>query len=160
MIEQIENMNDCELPTRDIRMNGEWNMLYTSSTISRYFGGLTGMQKYIPDGSVESIHQKIDTEDGTCSFSEVLECDVPFIDKRMRINTEVSGKLRVINDTRLKWDAENVKISFWKRFAEGWKTVRAFKVTDVTYLDDDFRIIRGQTGSVCVFEKFEDGKQK
>lgn len=156
LIEQLEDLNTCESPNEDTRMSGTWEMIYTSSTISRYFGGVTGVQKYLPDGSVEAIYQILDVEDGTCSIVEVIAFDVPFVDKRSSLKAIVSGKVRPMSSVRLRWDAENVQVSFWRWFADGWKTVRAFKVTDTTYLDDDFRIIRGQTGSVSVFKRAED----
>lgn len=146
-------MNECNIPSRDDRMNGKWQLMYTNSTIARYSGGVTGLHRYFPDGNVKKIVQEIDIEDGSLTMSETIDFDVPFVDKRTSVTATVSGELRANSEIRQTWNAEKVRIFFFSWFADGWKTVRAFKVTDTTYLDDDVRITRGQTGSVCVFTK-------
>lgn len=149
-------MNQCELPTKDKRLSGTWELLYTSSTLTRYFGGVTGLQRFFPDGCVQGIRQVMDIEDGTASLEEDIDFDVPFVDKRANVTAIVSGSLQPLSEFRQIWDAENVRVSFFSWFADGWKTVRAFKILDTTYLDHDIRITRGQTGSVCVFAKIQD----
>lgn len=146
-------MNQCQIPTRDARIDGSWELLYTSSSLTRYFGGLTGLQRYFPDGSIGPIRQIIDLEDGTSSLEEVIEFEFPFANKRSSVTAIVSGELKAMSEYRQVWDAEDVRVSFFKWFADGWKTVRAFKVADTTYLDAEMRITRGQTGSVCVYLK-------
>lgn len=146
-------MNKCETPARDDRNNGTWQLLYTSSTITRYFGGVTGLHRYVPDGKVEKIEQELDMEDGTATMTETIGFDVPFVDKRSRLTAVIQGDLRPTSEIRQAWNAKNVRVAFFSWFADNWKTLRSFKIADTTYLDHNFRITRGQTGSVCVYVK-------
>lgn len=152
----MEDSTDCVVPTRDARVFGTWKLIYTSSSITRYFGGLTGLQRLLPDGSVGRIRQTIDAEDGTSVFDECISCDVPFRSRRANLLATVTGKIRSTSETRQVWQPETVRLAGFSRFAETWKTLRAFQVADITFLDDQLRITRGQNGSVCVFARWNE----
>lgn len=153
IIEQIEDTNDSELSTTDPRMNGTWDLVYTSSTISRYYGGLTGVHSYLPEGAVEEIKQEINIEDATCTMTERIRFEIPFSEREGHITVKVIGKLRLMGENRMVWNAENVMVGIFKWFAEGWKSLRAMTIVDLTYLNESVRIVRGQTGAVHVFIK-------
>lgn len=153
LIEQLENMNQCKVPTRDSRLHGTWKMLYTSSTITRYAGGVTGLHKSLPNSSVVEIRQIIDLDEATMQMEEDVQFDIPVIEKQTNIATSVAGSLRPVSEIRHVWDPQNIRFSFVSWFADGWKPTRAFKVADITYLDETHRVTRGQTGSVCLYKK-------
>lgn len=153
LVEELERLNDVNVPTKDPRMYGLWQLVYTSSSIIRYYGGATGLQRYLPDGKVGKIEQYIDSEDGTCEIREAISFGVPLLGKQLDGVAVAKGKLRATGQTRQVWEPEKVYFYFLKQFADSWKTLRAFQVADTTYLDDDLRITRGQTGSTNVFRK-------
>lgn len=132
-------------------MAGEWDLAYTSSSITRFFGGVTGLQRLLPEGEVGRIVQYISAEDGISEFHETIYYELPIIGKPAEVTTVSMGKIRRSSKTRQLWEPEHVKFFGFKKFAEGWKTLRAFQVADTTYLDDDVRVTRGQTGSVAVY---------
>lgn len=155
LIERIEDLNDTEVPTKDPRMFGTWELLYTSSSITRFFGGATGLQRLLPEGQVGRVEQYIDPENGTSEVREELSFEIPVIGTPMKNVAVASGKIRATAEDRQAWDPEYVQFYFFKQFADGWKTLRAFQIMDTTFLDDTLRITRGQTGSVAVFEKVD-----
>lgn len=152
-IEGLEDLNEIELPTKHEFMAGDWELIYTSSSITRYFGSVTGFHRLLPEGNVGKIVQTIDTEDGTSVFRERISFELPIFGNEMESDAVCYGKLRAASETRQTWEPEYVQFYFFKRFADGWKTLRAFQVADTTYLDEDIRITRGQTGNVNVFRK-------
>ena len=143
------------IPTRDPCVFGQWRLIYTSSSITRYFGGLNGLQRLLPDGAVGRIAQNLDEELGSATITERLFFDVPFRADRASVDAVVTGKFRATSQTRFVWSPEKVRVAWFSWFAETWKTVRAFQVSDVTYLDEDLRITRGQNGSAFVYERFD-----
>lgn len=157
LIERIEDLNEADVPTKDPRMSGTWELLYTSSSITRYFGGATGLQRLLPAGEVGWIRQHVDPENGTSEMSELLRFEVPVVGTPMENVAVAKGKIRATSKVRQVWDPEDVKFYFFKQFADGWKTLRAFQIADTTFLDETLRITRGQTGSVNVFAK-SDGQ--
>lgn len=145
-------MNESE-PTSDYRINGSWDLLYTSSNITRYNGGLTGLHGIFPDGAVSAIRQVIDVDEGNASFEEDIQFNLPFTDKTLTTTAVVTGRIRPVGEIRYLWDPQNVRLSFFSWFADGWKATRAFSVADITFLDEDFLVSRGQTGSVCLYAR-------
>lgn len=153
--EQLEDRNLCAVPTASPDMDGKWELLYTSSSLTRFHGGLSGIQKYV-DGTVGRITQEIDTETGLCTFYEQISYSLPVVKKPAQVTVVVSGKIRAVNETRQMWTPESITASWFKLWAESWKSLRAFTVAETTYLDHELRITRGQTGSLTVFGRTQD----
>jgi PAP_fibrillin len=152
LAERLEDANICAEPTRSPLMTGSWELAYTSSTIARFHGGLSGLQKYV-EGDVGRIIQVIDLEDGTCVFSEQISYVMPIVKKPASVTVLVSGKIRAVSETRQMWTPETIKASWFQLWAESWKSVRAFTIAETTYLDKQIRITRGQTGSLSIFAR-------
>ncbi len=111
------------------------------------------MHKFLPGGSVGRIAMTADPDDGTWEFRETLFFEV--LGKEFDTEASVSGRVRALSEVRESWAPEKIKFYFLSFFADTWKTLRAFQVADVTYLDDFVKICRGQTGSTCVFVRPE-----
>lgn len=99
------------------------------------------------------IRQIIDIDEATLQMEEDIQFDIPIIEKQTSISSSVTGSLRPVSEIRHVWDPQSIRFSFISWFAEGLKATRAFKVADITYLDETHRVTRGQTGSVCLYEK-------
>lgn len=152
LVESLEALNTCAIPTQSQHLDGRWRLIYTSSSITRFFGGVTGLQRLLPEGRTGEIFQVMNTEDGVMQFEEQLLFELPIVGV-IKWNVLIEGVLRASSPTRQVWEAETVKLAFFKWFADGWKTVRAFQISDITYLDDGVRITRGQTDSINIFER-------
>jgi PAP_fibrillin len=156
LAEQLEDANQCACPTRSPDMGGSWELLYTSSTIVRFAGGLTGLQKYLPEGSVGRIIQVVEPEDGTCVFTEQLTYTLPVVNKQVAMDVVVAGRIRATSETRQVWSPESVKATWFRSWAESWKTLGPFTIAETTYLDKYLRITRGQTGSMNIFARTQE----
>lgn len=157
LAERLEDIGGDTPATTSPLMSGSWELLYTSSTLTRFHGGLSGLQKYV-DGEVGRITQVIDTESGVCNFYEQIAYDLPVVGKPAEVTVVVNGKIRAVNETRQMWTPETIKASWFKLWAESWKSVRAFTIAETTYLDKELRITRGQTGSLTIYGRTQPGK--
>lgn len=174
-----ETMNDDEAYIEDVielledehgqfitgDYDGDWELIYTSSGITRYFGGVTGLQRLLPNGSTQTIIMNMNREDGKCQFTETITFDAPIFGKQT-IQVIAQGDVLLTppqsfspseqqqqQQQRVNWDPKTVQIAGFNLYAENWKTLRAFQIGDVTFMDGTFRILRGQTGSVHVFRR-------
>lgn len=148
----LEDASPQVAPTSSPDLAGTWELLYTSSSITRFFGGVTGLTRLLPAAETGSIQQVIDAEDGTSRYVERMRFELPLFGEKEWV-AEAEGKFRGSSEVRMLWEPENVKVGWFSWFADSWKTLRAFQVSDITYLDDTLRITRGTTGSVNVYEK-------
>ena len=154
LVDLLESINDCSSPTQSPLIDGRWKLIYTSSSLTRFFGGVTGLQRLLPEGRIGEIVQEIRTEDGLMVFEEEVIFELPVMGV-IKWVVSVEGDLRSSSSTRHIWEAETVRLGSLKWFADGWKTVRAFQISDITYLDNTLRITRGQTGSIAIFQQIE-----
>jgi hypothetical protein len=117
---------------------------------------VTGLHKYLPGGSVGRITQVVEPEDGTLRFVEQLAYKLPVVDRKAAMDVVVTGRMRSTSATRQMWLPEKVKASWFRSWAESWKTLGPFTIAETTYLDDLMRITRGQTGSIHIYARTQD----
>merc|ERR1712087_21195 len=156
--EPTNKIKQTQITSNDI--SGEWNLLYTSSTMVKYNKGLSGLGKSFPSGKFQSLKQVLSQ-----SISNLL-VDVKYIE---RINVDapenssfdvtIDGDWKLKNSTSLftgepcvllTVEPNTVKYLTTSTRADHWKSVRS-NVLDVTYLDDSLRVMRGNTNEETIF---------
>ena len=162
-IEQLEDHNPNPTPIKTPELlEGNWRLLYTTSK------GILGLDRF-PVFQLGQIYQCIRTEEAKLyNIAEIV--GIPFLegivsvvarfeatsDKRVQVKFERSilGLQRVLgyqSPNKLIKDIETGKkffpldFSIENREQQGW--------LDITYLDEDLRIGRGNEGSVFVLSK-------
>jgi hypothetical protein len=167
-VSQLEDRNPTPRPTEAIdRLNGNWRLLYTTSR------GLLGIEQ-IPLLRLGQIYQYIETE--TAKIYNIAEISgLPYLEgvvsvaasfqplssQRVKVNFERSiiGLQRLLGysvaNPRAVYDfvqqiaaggnLKAIDFSITGREQKGW--------LDITYLDEDLRIGRGNEGSVFVLTK-------
>jgi PAP_fibrillin len=162
-IAQLEERNPTPKPLEAIdKLNGNWRLLFTTSKgllkIDQFpFVKLGQIYQYI-QASSSSIYNVAETSgvpflEGMVSVAAKF---VPLSDRRVKVNFERSiiGLQRLVNyrsvdefvaqiEAGEKFKA--IDFSITNREQKGW--------LDITYLDDDLRIGRGNEGSVFVLTK-------
>ena len=139
-------------------LSGNWELLYTSSAMMKFNKGLTGLGSSFPSGKFGGLKQKL-------KASKYLS-DVEYIE-RIKVNPEVSSfDVTVTGDWELKRsvslftgdpsivlviEPERVVYGPTSTRADHWKSVRSMNLLDVTYLDNDLRIMRGNTSTDTLF---------
>lgn len=77
--------------TASAYMSGSWDLLHTSSTLTRFRGGLSGLQRYV-DGEVGRITQVIATESGICCFYERRRYRMLVVGREVEVQVVVEGR--------------------------------------------------------------------
>lgn len=138
LFEQLERTNPTKKPLKSDKVNGVWSLQYTTSDSIL---GRNGAPRVGP------ILQKIDTKNLRAENTEVVRYlnvfDVP---RKVTANLDPqSDKL-----TNVKFDRFSVgPVGF-----DAPESFRGF--LDITYLDDELRLTRGDKGNIFVLTRMSD----
>jgi len=137
LFEKLERLNPTKNPLKTAKVNGNWSLDYTTSDSILGKGGFP---------KVGPIIQMIDTTSLSAENSEVVSyfgIKVP-----RKITAELSPKTSQLTDV------------LFKRFSLGpigFDAPESFKGSlDVTYLDDEVRLTRGDKGNIFVLTRMDN----
>eukprot|EP00587_Corethron_hystrix_P001992 CAMPEP_0113308372 /NCGR_PEP_ID=MMETSP0010_2-20120614/6832_1 /TAXON_ID=216773 ORGANISM="Corethron hystrix, Strain 308" /NCGR_SAMPLE_ID=MMETSP0010_2 /ASSEMBLY_ACC=CAM_ASM_000155 /LENGTH=613 /DNA_ID=CAMNT_0000163391 /DNA_START=216 /DNA_END=2057 /DNA_ORIENTATION=+ /assembly_acc=CAM_ASM_000155 len=137
---------------------GVWDLVYTSSGMMRFNQGLTGLGGSVPNGKFAGLKQKLS--------STKYMADVEYIESISAVPDTSSFEATVTGDWTLKKsvslltgnpslimaiEPDLVKYGPTSTRADHWKSVRSMNLLDITYLDDDTRVMRGNTSTDTIF---------
>lgn len=143
-------------------LSGSWDLLYTSSGMMRFNKGLSGLGGSFPNGKFGGLRQNL--------IATKYMTDVEYIE-RIDVNPEANSFNVVVNgnwelkssvslltgspSTIMSVEPDKVSYGPTTTRADHWKSVRAMNLLDLSYLDDDLRIMRGNTStdSLFIFKK-------
>lgn len=157
--EPTNKIKQTQITSNDVI--GEWNLLYTSSTMVKYNKGLSGLGKSFPNGKFESLKQVLSQSISNflvdVKYIERINVDAP---KNSSFDVTIDGDWRLKNSTSLftgepcvllTVEPNTVKYLTTSTRADHWKSVRSMNVLDITYLDDSLRVMRGNTNEDTIF---------
>jgi hypothetical protein len=146
-----------ELTPEDLA--GDWELLYTSSAMMKFNKGLSGLGSSFPSGKFNGLTQKL-------KASKYLS-DVEYVERIQTTTTDATSfDVTITGDWKLKRsvslltgdptiqltvEPDRVNYGPTSTRADHWKSVRSMNLLDVTYLDDDLRIMRGNTSTDTIF---------
>mmetsp|Transcript_8783 Transcript_8783/g.13604 ORF Transcript_8783/g.13604 Transcript_8783/m.13604 type:complete len:662 (+) Transcript_8783:97-2082(+) len=135
---------------------GDWDLIYTSSPTVRFNKGISGLARSIPSSDFAGLKQKLvytrfaaDTE-----FIEKIRSATGPFDVRVSGNWEMVSSQSILTgakSTSLKVVPQKVEYASSKFKADYWKTLGPVTFLDITYLDKNLRIMRGNTATKTVF---------
>jgi hypothetical protein len=138
MFEKLEKLNPTKKPLNSPLLNKVWDLQYTTSA------SILGKGK---SPKVGKILQKIDAPNGAAENSETVKYFNLF-----NVPQKVTAELTPVSDSK-------VDVQF-KRFTIGPVSFNApssfMGELDVTYLDDDLRLSRGDKGNIFVLTKLSE----
>jgi hypothetical protein len=137
---------------------GTWELLYTSSSAMKFNKGLSGLGGSVPNGRFGGVKQ-------TLKADQFLT-DMEYQERIQVIPSSASFDVRVTGDWELRsstslftGDPSTVLIVVPDRVVYGptstradhWKSLGPLNMLDVTYLDSDLRVMRGNTSTDSIF---------
>eukprot|EP00594_Rhizosolenia_setigera_P020402 CAMPEP_0178981544 /NCGR_PEP_ID=MMETSP0789-20121207/27112_1 /TAXON_ID=3005 /ORGANISM="Rhizosolenia setigera, Strain CCMP 1694" /LENGTH=190 /DNA_ID=CAMNT_0020672083 /DNA_START=39 /DNA_END=607 /DNA_ORIENTATION=+ len=129
--EQLEKLNPTRAPLNSPLVNGDWSLDYTTSDSILGKGGFP---------RVGPIIQMIDTKSSRAENSEVVNYF------GLKVPRKVTAVLTPVNK-----QFTNVQFERFSIGPIGFDAPDSFKGSlDVTYLDEDFRLTRGDKGNIFV----------
>lgn len=157
--EQSSNMitqNNGNIQMEDLA--GTWELLYSSSSAMKFNQGLSGLGGSFPNGKFAGLKQKL-------TATKFLS-DVEYIE-RIEVNpstasfdVSVTGNWDIRKSVSLftgkpsivlNVEPERVNYGPTSTRADHWKSLGPMNLLDLTYLDEDLRVMRGCTSSDTVF---------
>ncbi|VEU41153.1 unnamed protein product [Pseudo-nitzschia multistriata] len=137
---------------------GTWELIYTSSSAMKFNKGLSGIGGSFPNGKFGSLRQdliatkflsdmfykeRIDVNPSSASF-DVTVNGVWDLRKSVSIFTGQPTVILNVEPDRVTYGPTSTR-------ADHWKSLGPVNRLDLSYLDDDLRVMRGCTSSETVF---------
>ena len=137
---------------------GTWELLYSSSSAMKFNQGLSGLGGSVPNGRFGGVKQilkasKFLTDVEYKERIEVNPSSASFdvtVTGSWNIRSSVSlftGKPSII----VQVEPDRVNYGPTSTRADHWKSLGPMNMLDLTYLDEDFRVMRGCTSADTVF---------
>ncbi len=137
---------------------GTWELLYSSSAAMKFNNGLSGLGGSFPNGKFGGLKQTLQASKFLTDVEykeriEVTPSSASFdvtVTGNWDIRSSVSlftGKPSII----IEVEPDRVNYGPTSTRADHWKSLGPMNMLDLTYLDEDFRIMRGCTSADTVF---------
>jgi hypothetical protein len=137
LFKKLEKMNPNRSPLKSDLVNGVWSLDYTTSALILGKGGV--------GKRVGPILQKIDTKSLYAENTEVVDYF------GIKVPRKISADLDPQNN-----QLTNVQFKRFSLGPIGFDAPESFKgYLDVTYLDKDLRLTRGDKGNIFVLTRYE-----
>ena len=163
IVEQLE-----QEPTNMIRfqqtpivpkdLDGTWALLFTSSSAMKFNKGLSGLGGSFPNGRFGNLKQKL-TASKFLTDVEYIE-HIEVTPKNASFDVTVTGTWDLRNSVSLFTGEPSVVMSVQpdrvsygptSTRADHWKSLGPMNMLDISYLDEDLRIMRGNTSVENLF---------
>lgn len=163
----LATRDDLEIVDLQKLIEGEWDLAYSTSRTMRYNRGLSGLGKSLPKAEFLGFRQSIVVNGYALEtvYTEKLrtlgqDLDV-IVEAAWELKDVVSmmdGEVELIMDVL----PAQIKYGFMtERIETGWKGVRVLNRCELLYLDQNIRIMKGQSSdSYFVFRRFGGGGAK
>jgi len=137
---------------------GTWDLLYSSSSAMKYNKGLSGLGGSIPNAKTAGVKQ-------TLSSSKFMS-DVEYIEhievnpSSASFDVKITGDWELRSSTSLFTGEPTLTLTITPGLvvygptstkADHWKSIGPLNMLDISYLDEDLRIMRGNTAVDNIF---------
>ena len=137
---------------------GDWKLLYSSSAAMKFNKGLSGIGGSFPNGRFGGLTQSL--EFAKFRQDVVYKEQIDVTPQAASFQVEVNGAWELRKSislftnrpcTMLSVEPNVVKYGPTSTRGDHWKSLGPMNLLDVTYLDEDLRIMRGNTASDAIF---------
>ena len=133
-------------------LSGEWELIYSSSSAMKFNQGLTGLGGSVPNGQFSTLKQKLISTKflSDVEYNERIEMFDVTVTGTWDLRTSVSlftGEPSIVMNVvpdRVTYGPTSTR-------ADHWKSLGPMNMLDISYLDDNLRIMRGNTSIDTIF---------
>jgi len=162
VIKKVEDSQPNLIKQRDIEKSdlaGSWDLLYTSSGMFKFNRGLTGLAGSVPNAEFGGLTQVIKVDDYYSDLNYVEKVVVKgseenSFDAKVNADWELKKSVSLFTGEPtvvMSVEPDKVEYGLSSTRADHWKSVRSMNLLDVSYLDNDLRIMRGNTSTDTIF---------
>jgi hypothetical protein len=137
---------------------GEWKLLYSSSSAMKFNKGLSGLGGSFPNGRFGGLVQKLKYSKFMQDVDYQEQIDLKPDTASFKVNVNGAWELRKSTSlftnqpcTMLCVEPDRVSYGPTSTRADHWKSLGPMNLLDITYLDGDLRIMRGNTATDAIF---------
>mmetsp|Transcript_20861 Transcript_20861/g.29275 ORF Transcript_20861/g.29275 Transcript_20861/m.29275 type:complete len:503 (+) Transcript_20861:286-1794(+) len=150
--ENVVLSGDKDIQPKDIE--GGWDLLYTSSSTFKFNKGLSGLVP--PNGKFGGLVQTLDASKylTNVEYIEQINAGPASFEVRVTGGWELKSSVSLFTGAQtvaLKVEPDKVIYGPTSQRADHWKSLGPLNLLDISYLDDDLRIMRGSTSMDTLF---------
>jgi hypothetical protein len=170
----LELVNNLEkAPTNLVRIKqgaiepkdlvGSWELLYSSSSAMKFNKGLSGLGGSFPNGKFGGLKQTLQSTNvlSDVEYIERIEVKSPAnasFDVKVTGSWDLRSSVSLFTgEPSIVMTVEPDRVSYGPTStrADHWKSLGPMNMLDITYLDSDLRIMRGNTAieSIFIFQR-------
>ena len=147
---------DGEIQLTDVE--GDWELLYTTSSTMKFNKSLSGLVP--PNGKFGGLVQKLKASKylADVEYVEQINAGPASFEVKVTGDWELRSTVSLFTGSKsvcLDVVPDKVNYGLNSQKADHWKTLGVMNLLDITYLDDDMRVMRGTTStdSIFIFKK-------
>lgn len=137
---------------------GDWELLYSSSSAMKFNKGLSGLGGSFPNGKFDTLVQKLKASKYVMDVEYIEHIKVVPSTASFDVTVTGSWDLRssislFTGEPSIVMTVEPDRVSYGPTSTRGdhWKSLGPMNMLDISYLDDNLRIMRGNTSIETVF---------
>ena len=149
-------LSDIEIQATDVA--GDWELIYTTSSTMKFNKGLSGLVP--PNGKFGGLIQKLKASRylADLEYVEQINAGPASFEVKVTGDWEIRSSVSLFTGTKsvcLDVVPDKVNYGLNSQKADHWKSLGPMNLLDISYLDDDLRIMRGTTStdSIFIFKK-------
>ena len=138
-------------------LTGDWDLIFTTSSTMKFNQGLTGLGGSFPNGKFGGVVQKLQATKWTSDIEYKERIEVPAgasFDVTVTGDWRLKGTVNLFTGeptTVMQIEPDKVEYGPTSTKGDHWKALGPLNLLDITYLDDDLRVMRGNTSVNTIF---------
>lgn len=138
-------------------LTGDWDLIFTTSSTMKFNQGLTGLGGSFPNGKFAGVVQKLQATKWTSDIEYKERIEVPAgasFDVTVTGDWRLKGTVNLFTGeptTVMQIEPDKVEYGPTSTKGDHWKALGPLNLLDITYLDDDLRVMRGNTSVNTIF---------
>lgn len=138
-------------------LTGDWDLIFTTSSTMKFNQGLTGLGGSFPNGKFGGVVQKLQASKWTSDIEYKERIEVPAgasFDVTVTGDWRLKGTVNLFTGeptTVMQIEPDKVEYGPTSTKGDHWKALGPLNLLDITYLDDDLRVMRGNTSVNTIF---------
>ena len=143
---------DADIQTTDV--SGDWEMIYTTSSTMKFNQGLSGLVP--PNGKFARLTQKLSASKylADAEYVELISAGPTSFEVKVTGDWEIRSSVSLFTGSKsvcLNVEPDKVNYGLKIQKADHWKSLGPLTLLDISYLDEDLRIMRGTTSTDSIF---------
>lgn len=157
---ESSNMVSGEIDINPSDVAGKWELMFTTSSTMKFNKSLSGLVP--PNGKFDSLVQKFKASNylSDVEYVEQINAGPASFEVKVTGDWELKNTISLFTGARsvvLSVQPDRVSYGITSQRADHWKSLGPMNLLEISYLDEDLRIMRGTTAidSIFIFKRVQ-----